>query len=114
MPKLQLLLVFCRSTRIDQNEEITIAARFMLQEISTTDIAFGHPAQIPPSDRQLQVKYLSKICNRLWQRKSIRTFNGGHPWRNYFEMFIYDMNWNSTMTRAGVVSQQHLFVARYD
>ena len=35
------------------------------------------------------------------QRKSTRTFNGGRPWKIYFEMFTYDINWNGTMTRGG-------------
>ena len=73
----------------------------MWQEISSSHGSFGHPSKIPPADRQLQVKYLTRMGTRLKQRTSCRTFNGGHHWHSHFEMFTYDMNWNSTMTRAG-------------
>ena len=71
------------------------------QEVPTKSFGFGHPHKIPPNDRQLQVKYLTKMNKRLHQRKSIRTFNGGHPWSGYPEMFQYDLKWNGTMTRGG-------------
>ena len=71
------------------------------QEVPTKTFGFGHPHKIPANNRQLQVKYLTKINKRLNQRKSNHTFNGGHPLKSYTKMFQYDLNWNGTMTRGG-------------
>ena len=71
---------FIDPSNLDQSEEVTRSVRMLWQEVPTNNFGFGHPQKIPPSNRQLQVKYLTKMEKRLHQRKSIRTFNGGHPW----------------------------------
>ena len=106
---LQLQLPFIDLLKMDQMEEVTRSQRLLWQDIHEKTVGFGHPHKIPPDNRMLQVKYLTKMHRRLTQRKSTRTFNGGRPWDSYSEMFQFDLNWNGTMSRVGwIVHNIHL------
>ena len=84
------------------HKDITRAIRVMWNK-APDGSKFGHPNRIPPIDEQLHATHqtLCKMGLHPFQRKSIRTFNGGLPYKNHFEMFAKDVNWNGIMTRAG-------------
>ena len=82
---------FIDLSNMDQMEEVTRSQRLLWQEIPEKTVGFGHPHKIPPDNRMLQVKYLTKMHKRLSQRKSTRTFNGGRAWNSYPEMFQFEL-----------------------
>ena len=91
---------FVHPTNVDQHNDITRAVRVMWNE-APNGCEFGHPNRIPPTDEQLRIKTLCKMGLRLFQRKIACTVNGRLPYKNHFEMFAKDVNWNGIMTRAG-------------
>ena len=54
---------FSDLTNMDQMEEVTRSQRVLWQEVPENTFGFGHPHKIPPDNRMLQVKYLTKMRN---------------------------------------------------